>query len=194
MALINTPKSFDKAQIDSTILTKIEEFVDYVNQQVDQLTRALQNQLTFSENFKAKVLTISAYHNRQFNVSESAAIIMPLSVLGDSIVSYSSVVSNAGVQSVTFKFGNAVPVRTRTVTKSAPFATYEVESVANLQVGDKISVTANVNAANNGTFILAEVGTTTVTVYNSAAVAASGGSNYAGAYETAKQVTLLLLS
>ena len=38
MAVINTPKSFDKAQIDAAVLPKIEEFVDYVNQQFDQLS------------------------------------------------------------------------------------------------------------------------------------------------------------
>lgn len=196
MAVINTPKSFDKAQIDASVLSKIEQFVDYVNQQFDQQTRALQNQLTFAENFKAKVITVSAYNNKELSLNESATTIIPLSVLGDSIRQFSATVSNAGVQKVTFKFGNAVPIRTRSVTFSSPFTTYEVENPANIQVGDKVSITSqtnSVNAANSGTFIVLQVNAASIVVYNDAGIA-TVISSYVGTYEPAKQVTLLLLS
>lgn len=196
MALINTPKSFDKAQMDSATLTKIETFVDYVNQQFDQVTRALQNQLTFAENFKASVITLSAYHNKELSLSATAAGIIPLSVLGDSIQSYYANVSNAGTQKITFRFGNPVSIRTRSVTYSAPFATYEVESIATLQVGDRVSIvssTTNLNASNSGTFVVSQVNAGSITVYNSNAVA-TALTEYVGTQEAAKTVTLLLLS
>lgn len=193
MALINTPKSFDKSQIDGAVLSKIEQFVDYVNQQFDQLTRALQSQLTFAENFRAKVITVSAFHNRELSLNDKASAIIPLSVLGDSVLSYSATVSNSGVQKITFKFGNALDIRTRSVTYSAPFATYECESVSNLQVGDKVRITAQTNLNNNGTFIISQVNSASIAVYNSNCLAATVP-DYVGAYESAKQVTLLLLT
>ena len=193
MAIINTPKSFDKAQIDADTLGKIEEFVDYVNQQFDQLTRALQNQLSFADNFKSKVITVSAFNNKELSLNETAQQILPLAVMGDSIRQFSDTVSNSGTQKITFKFGNAIQVRTRSVTYTSPFATYECESVANLQVGDKVIIAAQTNGANNGTFVISEVGSASITVYNSAGVAATL-TEYVGAYEAAKSVTLLLLS
>lgn len=192
MAVINTPKSFDKAQIDGDLLAKIEQFVDYVNQQFDQLTRALQNELTFSDNFKAKTITLSAYQNRELSINETASAIIPLSVLGDSINLFSSTVSNAGVQKVTFKFGNALPIRTRSVTVSSPFTTYEVENISSLQAGDKVSISAQTNALNNGSYVAAYVGTNSITVYNPSGVAATV-SSYVGAYEAAKTVSILIL-
>lgn len=193
MAVINTPKSFDKAQIDAAILGKIETFVDYVNQQFDQLTRALQNQLSFADNFKCKVVTLRAYNNKELSLNETAQQIIPLAVLGDSIRQFSATVSNSGTQKITFKFGNAIPVRTRSVTYTSPFSTYECESTANLQVGDRVSVTAQTNANNNGTFLLSEVGASSFTVVNTLGVAATV-TNYVGAYEPAKAVTIILLS
>lgn len=193
MAIINTPKSFDKAQIDSAVLPKIEQFVDYVNQQFDQIVRAIQNNLSFADNFKAKVIDVSAYHNTELSLNQTASSILPLSVLGDSIHAYSTTVSNSGVQKITFKFGNPLNIRTRSVTFSSPWATYECESVANIQVGDKVKVTNQTNSYNNGTFIVAEVGTSTITVYNSAGVSATVA-DYVGSRESAKTVTLLLLS
>lgn len=193
MAIINTPKSFDKAQIDSDTLSKIETFVDYVNQQFDQLTRALQNQLSFKDNFRATQVAVSVYNNVELSLNHTATAIIPLTVLGDSIRQFSSTVSNAGTQKVTFKFGNAVPIRTRSVTFSSPFATYEVENVANLQAGDKVSITSQTNALNNGTFVISQVNASGITVFNSVGVAATL-TDYVGAYEQAKQVTLLMLS
>ncbi len=193
MAVINTPKSFDKAQIDSEILGKIETFVDYVNQQFDQLTRALQNQLSFPENFKCKVLSIQAYNNKELSLNETAQQIVPLACMGDSIRQYSATVSNTGTQKITFKFGNAIPVRTRSVTYSSPFSTYECENVAHIQVGDRVSITAQTNQSNNGTFLVSEVGTSSIKVFNSSGVAATL-TEYVGAYESAKSVTVLFLS
>ncbi len=197
MAIINTPKSFDKAQIDSAILGKIEPFVDYINQQFDQITRALQNQLTFADNFKAKVVIVSAVNNQELSLNETASQIIPLSVLGDSIRQYSATVSNSGVQKITFKFGNAVPIRVRNATSSspaAPFATFEVETTTNLQAGDKVVVTSQVNADNNGTFVIAKVSSSSIQVYHPTATTTTVATSYTGAYEVAKQVTLLLLS
>lgn len=192
MAIINTPKSFDKAQIDGATLPKIEQFVDYTNQQFDQINRALQNQLKFADNFAAKVVTVSAYNNKELSLNETATAILPLSVLGDSIAQFSAIVSNAGVQKITFKFGNPVPLRTRSVSFSSPWTTYEVENVANLQVGDKVSITSQLSG-NSGTFIITQVNSAGIVVYNS-----NGGNAtltaYTGSYEAAKQVTLLLLS
>lgn len=192
MAIINTPKSFDKAQIDGAVLPKIEQFVDYVNQQFDQVTRALQNQLSFADNFNAKVLTVSAYNNKELSLNETATSILPLSVLSDSIRQYSSTVSNAGTQKITFKFGSAVPIRTRSITYSAPYATYECEDVSNLQVGDKVSISTQLSG-NTGTFIVLQVNAASIVVYNSNATAATL-TDYTGSYEPAKKVTLLLLS
>lgn len=194
MAVINTPKSFDKAQIDSATLPKVEQFVDYVNQQFDQLTRALQNQLTFPDNFKAKLVTIAAYNNKELSLNETAAQILPLSVLGDSIQTFSATVSNSGVQKVTIKFGNPIPVRTRAVSFSTPYATYEVENAAVIQAGDRVSVTAQSNIVNNGTFLVLQANSNSIVVYNSNAITAPGTGAYVGTVEPAKQVTLLLLS
>lgn len=193
MAIINTPKSFDKAQIDAATLGKIEEFVDYVNQQFDQLTRALQSQLTFTENFRSKIVTVSAYNNRQISLNEKSSYIIPLSVSGDSVKQYLASVSNAGIQNLTFKFGEPIPVKTRSVTVSAPFATYEFSGVATLEVGDRIIVRNQSNAANNGTFVVSELTASTIKVYNSNAVAATLTS-YVGDEESAKSVTLLLFN
>lgn len=192
MAIINTPKSFDKAQIDSALLPKIEQFVDYVNQQFDQLTRALANQLKFADNFAAKIVTVSAYNNKELSLNETASSILPLAVLGDSIRQYSATVSNAGVQKVTFKFGNATPIRTRSVSVSSNIATYEVENTATIQVGDKVSISSQLSG-NSGSFIVLQVNAASIVVYNSNAAAATLTA-YTGTQEPAKQVSLLLLS
>ena len=195
MAKLNAPKAFDKSLLDQDLSEKLEPLLGHVNQNFDQLIRALYNQLTLSENVNGTLVTVSAYNNVQTFVQtggKAIAGILPIRVSGDGLAAMSWYTDNSGRIAITFKFSDPQEIQTRSCTFSSSFGTYEVNRTSNISIGDVISVTGFGNANNNGTFVVLQKTASSVVVYNSLG-ATESKSSYTGTSEAAKQVNLFIL-
>lgn len=193
MAQINTPKAFDKSNLDSEILSKIEPFIEYTNQNFDQLIRALFNQITFGENIRGKFTQITVKHAQPItlDIREGVSGVLPYRVSGDAVKAYTLTTDLQGRPTVTFYFHGPIPIQTRTITVSSGIATAETNDP--VTIGDTVSISQAGNAANNGDFLV--IGKLTapdrIVYYNSAAVAESR-TTYLGVLEGAKSVNLFI--
>lgn len=59
---LNSPKLFDITTIETEIAGKVSNLISFINSSNEEIVRALRNQLTFGDNFKGKVLTLSCVH------------------------------------------------------------------------------------------------------------------------------------
>lgn len=196
MAQLNAPKAFDTQTIDPKVLKTIQTLVEFINQNFDQLIRAFSNQLTFADNFKATIITVSAKHNTATVIEkpkDGISSIIPLKVADDGLRAFKYSADSAGRISATFQFMNPIPIKARSVTSADFFSTYEVQSSLAVSVGDTIVTTSYSNKNNNGTFLVIGKSANTVVVYNREG-AAETKTDFTGTGETARDVTLLLLS
>jgi hypothetical protein len=197
MAQINSPKSFDKQLLSSDVLKGIEPLVDYINQGNDQVTRALTNQLTLPENLRGEVRDLSVYHGVPISVTpkQSVANVIVLGCSGGDVVTgFSKSQTSDGLLSLTFYFRSAIPLLSRSVTYSAPFATYEVKGAAGISVGDKVSFSGHRNSSYNGSFSVQFINDakTSISVHSPDITSALTETTYVGSSESAKTVTLFL--
>lgn len=192
MAQINSPKSFDSAQLSPQFIQDSGGLIDYINQQFDQLNRALLQQLTLPENMRGRMVTLSVSHNTPVTVTNTSFTGSVIYNSGSNgVKSYTFVNDSQGNSVFTFKFNDSIPILTRTVIVSSPFATYEVKNADNISPGDLVTVSGSTNSHNNGQFLVMQNTGTLLTVYNSAAVAAVLP-NYVGSSESVKSVSLFL--
>lgn len=194
MAALNTPKAFDKALIPSSIREDIDPFVDYINQNFDQIIRAFSNQVTFEENFRGRAITVSAMNNTPISLDTLGQ--RPVNIFVSSAVGVRSTkfsVTSTGTTQLTITFDDPIPIKTRACdVTSAPFATYQIESLTNLQLGERISISGFCAKSNNGEFLVQHFTEKIVTVYNPDAVIEDKG-QFTGERETAKDVSLFVL-
>lgn len=197
MAKINAPKGFEKGQLDSGTLEKIEPFVDYVSANFEQIIRAFTNQITFPDNFNATIRTLSVKHNVPFtipSVGRAVTGVMLMSAAGVNVRSFSYVQNSENGLAFTFKFDSAIPIKTQNATYSAPFVRYQTTSL--VSVGDIVSISDYANEALNGTFIVSAdetINTKFIACYNQqTGVAAETKTSYSGEDEVSKSVTLLI--
>lgn len=193
MAKINVPKAFDKQLLDPAFVSKADLFIDYINQQFDQLTRALDSQLTFSDNFKADIQSVGCFHNQQVIVTPKKSVVYAFPIRSSSPIKSAAIESNQSAQLVcTFKFDTAISIRTRNVAVSSGIATYDVQGNTTIVSGDIVSITGHNNSGNNGTFLVSSASTTAIVVVNPSAVNETLA-NYVGSSDTQKSVSLLTL-
>lgn len=191
MANINTPKSFEKSLLQGELLKQIEPFVDYVNQNFDQLIRALFNQLTFGENVRGQFSTVSAKHGVPItiDVTEGVGGIMPFRVSGGSLRSYYLTTGKNGAPTVTFFFDDAIPVQTRTVVEDVEFCTTECSSV--VRPGDRVLITGCTNVNNNGVFLVIETNDSGIVYRNSSGVDETN-TQFRGDRESSKTIDIFV--
>lgn len=193
MATLNTPKAFDKALIPSQAREDIESLVDYINQNFDQIIRAFASQITFDENFRGdrKVLSVTDGVPIEIDTgSQAPADILVSSRVGIRSTSFTTL--STGTTQITFKFDEALPLKTRNVTASSPFAIYETEGLSNAKAGDLVSVTGFGNKLNNGTFVVSFRTENLIHVYNPNA-ATESKPQFTGDREESKEVSLFIL-
>lgn len=196
MAKITAPKAFDKQSLDPKILEQIDPFIEYVNQNFDQLIRALFNQITLTENFRGRLVTVSAWHRREVLIeSQGQGILaaLPLKSEPSGLKSYVTTSDTGGRLSFTPAFDAAIPIKTRSVSVSSPFATYEIQASQTVLCGDKVSISQYGSKGNNGDFVVLSRSDSAVTVYNPSAATETKAS-YSGVAESEKTVTLFLFS
>lgn len=198
MAQLNAPKAFDIQELEPKFADNAAPLVEHINQNFDQVIRALFSQLTLKDNFRGQFQTLSAMNREVVSIStpkDGLSAILPLYVDSGGIKSYSWARTASGTTQITFEFSGAIPIKTRSATFSSPWITYSVtESVASkLKPGDLVSVEGYSNKSNNGEFLLAYVGTNSVVAYNSAGVAETKA-EFTGTSETSKSVTVFLFS
>lgn len=158
MAIINTPKSFSKEALGSSKTAKeIEPFVDYVNQNFDQLQRALINQLTISENLKGQVLSVKAKHNQRIDVRANGVVRYGF-VLNSSVPVKSFFLNqdNTGNIHITVKFDTPIPIsaQSQTNTTGQLFGIYRCTNIGGVTEGDIVSFSGFSTASNNGTALV----------------------------------------
>jgi hypothetical protein len=194
MAILNTPKAFEKNLIQGQVGGEISPFIDYVNQNFDQIIRAFFNQLTLGENLRGTLLNISTSNNTPTNIlaAQNPAGILILKSTSP-LKSYTTTVTSDGILQATFTFDEALPVKARSVAVSAPFATYEIEGLSTISQGDEAEFSLFGNKLNNGTFLVLYRTENLVTVYNPNA-AAETKSSFTGTRESTKVVTLFALT
>lgn len=193
MAKINVPKAFDKQSVSSDFLKDAEPLIDFINQNFDQVLRALGSQLSFADNFRGRQVDVSAYHNQPVNM-QVTGLLGAVVIKSDAAIKSSVFTSNqSGQQSFTFKFDTDIPIKTRSVTVSASHSTYEVQSSLAVQAGDAVTISGYGKKANNGTFMVLSRTDAAIVVYN-ASGAAETKTDFTGGSESAKSVTIFLLT
>lgn len=200
MAKINAPKAFEKATLDPKVLSGIDEFVSYVNQNFDQYTRALLSQLTFGDNFKCQLRSVSAYHNQAIALEPSQPIssIQVLKVgSNDAVKEFYYTQTTGSAVSLRIMFANPIPVSTRSqITASGAFGLYEVtESARRVRAGDCVSIEGYSNKDNNltrGLVLDIDLTQNQLHVYNQAGVVSETKTSFTGQTESPKDVLLLV--
>lgn len=198
MAQINAPKAFDEQSIEPKTLEPIKPLVEHINQNFDQLIRALFAQLTLKENFQGRIVTIQAKHRQPASVELQGSGVSGVSVLkveGDGVTGLEYSATTSGRLSVTLTFMRAVPIATRSVDYGvgSPYAVYEVQSSLAVKVGDRVSISGFGNKNNNGEFLVIGRTSNSVIVFNnSTAGAAETKADFTGISEASKLVTLFL--
>jgi hypothetical protein len=199
---INTPKSFNKQTIeDAKLAEAIGPFIDYCNQNFDQFGRGLANQLTFPDNFKGEIQTIDIKHNQPVNVTAKGSVsyAFPIGSFGDGVRAFKFQANNDGSLAITCWFQSPIPVLAKAQTSATGnFAKYQCSNIGGIAAGDRVLITAFGNKSNNvDSGLVAWVATETsgpvITVYNGNTLAAETLSEFRGASEVSKKVTLLLL-
>jgi len=201
MAFINTPKSFSKEALPSSKLaTEMQPFIDYVNQNVDQIQRALINQLTFSENIKGEVVTLQMKHNQAIAVTPKASVASAF-VIGssDEVASIRFFQTNTGALSISVRFASAIPIQARfqTNTTGQLVGIYQCRDIGGVQVGDKVSFSGFGAKANNGVALVSAIdateGAPIIVCPKYPAVVAENMPSFVGTAEESKSVSIALL-
>lgn len=191
MAQINTPKAFDKQQLDPKFLKDADPLIDYINQNFDQISRALIKQLSLGDNFRGRLLQVSAMHNQRVDIQGDGAT--GIIVLSGGVKSLEFAANTTGQVGITFKFSMPIPIKTRSVTVASGIATYEVQPSCSCAPGDLVSISGYGGKSNNGDFMVLARTDTTLVAYN-AAGATETKSDYSGAQEASKTVNIFVFN
>lgn len=198
MAKINVPKSFDKGQIDSDLLGKLEPFIDYVNQNFEQTTSALNNSLSFADNIKCISKTLQAKHLTPVQVNLGSANVVGFLILNSTapLRSY-SYTQTAGLYSFTFRFDEPITISSKSITIASGIATVETNDT--LQAGDMINLSkyATGTLSNNGNFLVSYVYTTApskVAYYNPSGATTETLGAYTSSSIQTRSVSIIFLT
>lgn len=196
MVALNTPKAFDKALLSADIKKSIDPFVDFCNQNFDQIIRGLTKQITFGENFKGSFLNIQAMNNQPVSIEagESAplGIIVIKADVGISSFTYTTL--STGLTQITFKFDEARAVKSRSANDTAaPLAVYEIEGLSSVLPGDRVAISGFGAKPNNGTFLCLYRSENYITVYNPD-VESQTKASFTGERELMRNITVFVLT
>jgi hypothetical protein len=198
MATLNLPKGFEKSLLPNDLRKGLEPFIDYVNQNVDQIVRAFINQLTFSDNFRGRVSNIQAYSNTPItlelqNTAATGVIILTATA---KVRSYNLTQLSTGGSQITIVFDEAKPIKTRSVSVSSGILlNYEIEAASQTEPGTLVSISGYGNKGNNGTFLVIASTSNSLTVANNnTGAAAESKTSFTGERELPKSVSLLVLT
>ncbi len=197
MAKINVPKSFDKGQIPGQILSQLEPFIDYVNQNFQQTISALVNSLTFADNVKCITKTLTAKHLTPIQVNLGSASVYGFLVLNATapLRSYSYTQSE-GLFNFTFRFDEPITISSKSITASS--GTMTVETNDPLRVGDMINLSAySPGTKNNGNFVVSYVYSSTpsrVEYRNPESTGAEARGDYSSTAPQSRMVTIIFLT
>jgi len=191
MAQINTPKAFDNQQLDSKFVKEAGPLIDYMNQNFDQISRALIKQLSLGDNFRGRLLQVSALHNQRVDIQGDGTT--GIIVLSGGVKSLEYAANTTGQVGITFKFSMPIAIKVRSVTVASSIATYEVQPACSAAPGDMVSITGYGNKSNNGDFMVLARTTTSVVVYN-ASGATETKTDYSGAQEPQKTVNIFVFN
>lgn len=193
MAQINTPKAFDKSLIDPDVLDKLGPFIEYTNQNFDQLIRAFFNQITFGDNVRGKFVTVTTKHSTPItiDVNQGISAVFPYRVSGDALKYFTLTTDRTGQPRFTPYFAGPVPVQTRSFVAASGFITTECNS--SVSIGDAVSITGAGNQNNNGEFVvIGKLSAPDRIVYYNANGATESRGSYSGDQEPAKDITLFI--
>jgi hypothetical protein len=199
MAKLNAPKAFDIQELESKFGEDARPLVEHVNQNFDQVLRAIANQLTLTENFKGSVQTISAMNRETVSIAapaEGVSSILPLYVTSGGVSSYSWTRTQNGTIQIMFEFSGAIPIKTRACdATSDPVVVFTVQegTAAKLRPGDLVSVSGFSNKLNNSTFLVLETTSNSISVHSSVCTSETKA-EFTGTSETSKSVTVFLFN
>jgi len=162
LAKLNAPKGFDKSRLDGELLKKIEPFIDYVNQNFDQVLSAFASQISFGDNFSGKLIKLTAKHNTPITVAnptKAVSSLIPLFSHGFPVKSAQYSQNTDGSVEITLRFDGAVPIQTKNASGDNEITAFETKDLA--EPGDLVSVTNYGEPAFNGEFLVLGVSTTT---------------------------------
>lgn len=201
MAFINTPKSFSKESLPSAKTAKdIEPFIDYVNQNFDQIQRALINQLTISENLKGQVVTVQAKHNQAVAVNTAAPVRYGFVLAADDgVTSFKFSNLSNGQLTCTFHFESPIPVQAKRQVNSTGdlLGIYQCTNIGGIHIGDRITFSGFGAASNNGEALILglikDSGAPAIVCVKYPPVVQESMPSFVGESESFKSVTVALL-
>lgn len=198
MAKLNTPKAFEKTLLSGDLREKLDTFVDFVNQNFDQLIRAFANQLSFQDNFIGRVINVVASNDTPTNLELGGVTPVGVLVLKTDvgIKSFTLTTLSNGLSQINFKFDEAKAVKTRSADiTDAPNVVYEIEGLSTIGAGDVATISGFGNKDNNGSFLVLNRVENRITVFNDNASAGNESkSSFTGDRETTKNVSLFVLT
>lgn len=108
---LNSPKLFDITTIDAELASKIGPLISFINSNNEEIVRALRNQLTFADNLKGQLLTLTCTHGNPViagNMAKGVQVlgVIPLRVIDstDSLTSHNFTFTSAGEFQITAYF------------------------------------------------------------------------------------------
>jgi hypothetical protein len=204
VAKLNAPKGFDKSRVDGELLKKLEPFIDFCNQNFDQLLSGFAGQITLGDNLAGKIVSISAQHNTPItiqNPGKAVSLILPLFSKGQAIRSIAYNQNSSGSIDLTLRFDGAIPVATKSASAAQGTIVY-YECKDPVEPGDLVSVTGYGASYLNGEFLVMGVTDTSprkilcANVNNGIPASPSTGSEVKTAYSTTEtqvnSITLFL--
>lgn len=202
MAKINTPKTFPKESIpDKKVGDAVQPLVDYVSQNIDQLQRALINQLTLSENLKGEIITIKAKHNQAVNITTSGNVAYAWVLKSDDGVRSFKFSNNADrTLNCLFSFESPIPLisKAQANTTGDVLGFYTCKDIGGIRSGDRASMSSFAAPGNNGDVLILGIipagGVYTVICFVSSqgGVVQEAKPDFSGTMEPFKNVTLFL--
>ncbi len=197
MATLNLPKAFEASLLPSKVTEDLDPLLDWLNQNFDQIIRALAGQITLGENLRGRFISIQATSDIPITIDIGQT--KPIGILilksDTKVRSYSFSSLNTGVSSITFKFDEPKPLKTRSANFiNSPNVIYDIEALSSAEVGETVIISGFGNKANNGTFLVLSRTENLITVFNS-----QGGANetkpaFTGDREENKNVDLFILT
>jgi hypothetical protein len=88
---ITLPRIFDSSRMLATEAGKqVSELIDFCQQAFEQLIKLTRNNITFEDNIKCQVVTVTLRHNEQTVLASTSRIkgIIPTRVFGNALASY----------------------------------------------------------------------------------------------------------
>lgn len=158
MTKLNVPKSFDKGQIPAKLLADIEPYLDFTNQNFNQILSALESGLTFGDNIQSTLKTIEVKHLVTTQLNLGLKSVAGVIVLNSDVQIRSFTITQAnGLYSFTFRFDEAVTISAKSIAPDplGVAGVYTVETNDALQLGDAIRLSSYSGAGhNNGDFLV----------------------------------------